>query len=125
MFDKIIAESCIIKSTIRHSGILTQSYTPKGKVFIQRGKDLRAIKKIIGTGGYLSGAENAEIFIEKESLESEQSIPLIPEYKEFYTDSEYLFPILGNIVHDYPNEAVALATNNLVKIKSPKIGKKR
>ncbi|HEY9072156.1 MAG TPA: glutamate mutase L, partial [Candidatus Ozemobacteraceae bacterium] len=53
LLDRLIATTCVALSIARHAGTIEESWTPGGKVFLQRGKDLRRIRTIIGSGGYL------------------------------------------------------------------------
>ncbi|MCX8160381.1 MAG: methylaspartate mutase accessory protein GlmL [Candidatus Saccharicenans sp.] len=118
LFDRLLAETCVYYSALRHIGGWKETYTPQGKVYVQTGKDLRRVRAVIGSGGFLSAASADEImrFPLKKLRTYGQERKLLPEKPEFYADRLYLFSLLGNLVEKYPAEAAALAVNSLEKI---------
>ncbi|MHC4873796.1 MAG: glutamate mutase L [Planctomycetota bacterium] len=114
--DIILASGCVTAAAIRHAGVKKEVYTANGKVWLKKGKDLTGVKKIIGSGGFLSRMSNftaAEYFSAGQSREEE--INLLPADSEYYRDSEYIFPLLANIAFQYSKEAVILALELLSK----------
>lgn len=110
-FDSVLAELCFILAERRHAGTLRTVYTPHGPVSVQTGRDLRKVQRIVGTGGLLSGKftprsyELDRITAVNEGLPSREVL-LLSESADYYRDVEYLIPILGTIVPDYPKQAV-------------------
>ena len=51
---RLLAEACLCHALLRHAGTVEEAYTPKGKMRVQRGKDLRRVRRIIASGGFLS-----------------------------------------------------------------------
>lgn len=86
----------------RHAGFISDLYTPSGKKQIVKGKDLTAVKWVIGTGGALTRVEGGE-----EILRSVCTGPgkylLPPPSVNILLDSNYLFSALGTICLDYPD----------------------
>lgn len=118
LFDRLLAEACVYFSALRHIGGWKETFTPQGKVYVQTGKDLRRVKAIIGSGGYLSQERSAEVMrrpLEKLKFYGDER-KLTPEKPEFYRDRDYLFPLLGNLVEKYPKEAVSAALASLEKL---------
>ncbi|HRD01908.1 MAG TPA: methylaspartate mutase accessory protein GlmL [Candidatus Saccharicenans sp.] len=111
IFDRVLAEACVYYAALRHIGGWRQIYTPQGKIYVQTGKDLRRVKAIIGTGGFLSEEKTAAVMsIPLEKLKHYgEEIKLLPERPAFYHDRHYLFPLLGNLIEKYPQEATSLA----------------
>ncbi len=113
--DRILAETCVYYSAMRHIGGWREAYTPQGKVYVQTGKDLRRVGAVIGTGGYLSRSEEQDVLrLPFEELRRcGDEIKLGPASPRYFRDREYLFPLLGNLVEDLPTEAAALALASL------------
>jgi len=86
----------------RHAGVISDLYTPSGKKQIVKGKDLSAVKWVVGTGGALTRVEGGE-----EILRSVCTGPgkyLLPKPSaRVLLDANYLFSALGTICHDYPD----------------------
>jgi len=114
-YDALLAYACVHFAAIRHAGTLEKVYTPEGAVYLQKGKDLRKVKKVIGTGGYLSRnlRKNSPMISAMVKNAATEANVLLPENPQYFIDKEYLVPLLGNLVFDYKNEAVKLCLENL------------
>ena len=117
IYDDMMASACIRAAAHRHAGTLSRVYTPDGWFHVQRGKDLRRITRLIGTGGYLSRVQNAALLLEacKPCIDKEESL-LLPEKPECYADEGYLIPLLANFVPDYPEVAARTVVHGLRKL---------
>jgi len=117
-FDKLMAAACVRAAAIRHAGVLSKVYTSQGGFLVQRGKDLRRVTRLIGTGGYLSRIESAGPILEACAPESADvdSRPLLPVSPEAFADEGYLIPLLANLVGDFPLEAARTAVGGLRKL---------
>ncbi|MCX7885990.1 MAG: glutamate mutase L [Verrucomicrobiae bacterium] len=115
LLDDIMAEACVYHAARRHAGLWRETYTPQGRIYIQSGKDLRRVQRIIGSGGYLAGCTGDGIMRRafRRLRETGPEIVLAPENPAFYADAQGLFPLLGNLVSVYPEAAVALALESL------------
>jgi uncharacterized protein (TIGR01319 family) len=120
LFDELLAREAAVLAALRHAGRIEESYTPAGKIYLQSGKDLRDYGRMILTGGFLSrdgrGALINQAFGECRGPDGAGRIPLIPERFRCFRDGPYLFPLLGNLVGEYPEEAVSSALENLVEV---------
>jgi len=87
----------------RHAGIIMDSYTPTGRKQTVRGKDLTAVKWVIGTGGALTRIEGG-----KEILRSICTGPgkyLLPSPDAaILIDRDYRFSAFGTLAQDYPEQ---------------------
>lgn len=117
LFDGLLCEAAASLAALRHSGSIEASYFPAGKVYLQQGKDLRSCARLVGTGGFLSRFDCGEIlrraFRRAGRSTGEEKIPLVPENFRYYRDSRYLFPLLGSLAGEFPEEAVTCALENL------------
>lgn len=124
--DDILATICAAESIARHGGSLTPTFTPGGLMWIQQGKDLRRVHRIIGSGGRL--AKPGSITIIRSALEdyfpaekerSKSSWPrterLMPNFNElvYERDGEYIIPLAANLALIHPEVAKALVINSL------------
>jgi len=118
MFDRYLAGACVYHALMRHAGTIEEVYTTKGRVWAQSGKDLRQVRRIIGTGGYLAAcSRNSDsVIIPKQPLQQNEKVPLLPEKFDYYADPEYILPLLGNLAEKFPLQAALTAVNSLVKM---------
>ncbi len=87
----------------RHAGIISDFYTPSGKKQIVKGKDLTAIKWVIGTGGALTLVDGGEEILR--SVCTGAGKYLLPSSEAYIIlDKEYRFSALGTLAQVYPKE---------------------
>lgn len=87
----------------RHAGIISDFYTPSGKKQIVKGKDLTAIKWVIGTGGALTLVDGGEEILR--SICTGAGKYLLPSSEaRILLDEDYLFSALGALAQVYPEE---------------------
>lgn len=115
ILDDLMAEACVYHAARRHIGTFRETYTPQGRVYVQSGKDLRRVGRVIGSGGYLAGCRDNGILRRafRRLRETGPEIVLAPENPVFYADAAGLFPLLGNLASVYPEAAVTLALESL------------
>ncbi len=85
---------------------------------VQRGKDLRKVARVIGTGGYLARCADGEWFARARALlvpEPEEQF-LLPEAPEVYADRAHVAPLLGSLAAEFPRQAARLLVQNLERI---------
>lgn len=114
-FDRVLASACIHHAILRHAGTWRRCFTAAGETFLQSGKDLRHVRTVIGSGGYLSAVAD---FSPSEAIlpgdpDRTELIPLIPSRFIYHRDCGYLWPLLGNLVGRWSPEAVACALAQL------------
>ena len=94
----------------RHAAVVQDLFTPAGRKQVIKGKDLSAVKWVIGTGGALTKVDGG-----REILSSICTGPgkyLMPSKSaQVLIDSDYLFSALGTISVDYPE----LVKNTFIK----------
>ncbi len=93
-------------SARRHAAIVTDLYTPSGRKQVVKGKDLTAVKWVVGTGGALTRVEGGEEILKQicrgagKYLLPQPGTPII-------LDKMYRFSALGTIAQRYPEEVKA------------------
>ena len=117
-YDRYLASACIYHSILRHCGTIEEVYTCNGRVWAQVGKDLRKVTRIVGTGGYLAamGRNGEQIVIPNKPVQMTEKMPLLPQKFEYYSDSSYIWPLLGNLAEKYPVQCANTAVNVLMKM---------
>ncbi len=110
-FDALLAAACVRASSLRHAGTVQRVYTPQGGFDVQRGKDLRRVAKLVGSGGYLAGLTGAAVLLEAcaPGAADPDVRRLVPGSPACYADSDYLIPLLGNLAADFPDAAARAA----------------
>jgi uncharacterized protein (TIGR01319 family) len=113
--DDLLAEACVHHALLRHAGTVEEAFTPAGKVRVQRGRDLRAVRTIVASGGYLGRRGSVQPV--HDALEAARGCVeertgaafLLPVHPRILTDSLSLFPLLGSICQAFPRAAAELA----------------
>jgi uncharacterized protein (TIGR01319 family) len=90
----------------RHAGVVTDLYTPTGKRQIVKGKDLTAVKWVVGTGGALTRVPGGEAILRAICLGPGKYL-LPPPDVRVLIDRDYRFSALGTLAQAYPEEVKA------------------
>jgi uncharacterized protein (TIGR01319 family) len=118
--DALLAGACVRAAALRHAGRQSRLATPQGVFLVQRGRNLGRLRRLVGSGGYLSRCRDAAVLGQAclGPAEDPEDQPLLPASPELYADALYLFPLLGNLVADHPAEAARTAVRETVKMES-------
>ncbi|MCE5285819.1 MAG: glutamate mutase L [Pelosinus sp.] len=92
----------------RHAGRLETVYTLHGTAFVQEGKDLTAVKTVIGTGGVIINHEQPEEILKGIVFDEMTPTILKPERPEFFIDSTYIMAAMGLLAEEYPEVSVRM-----------------
>ncbi len=117
--DRLFARACMAQAMFRHAGRIREVFTASGKVFVRHGKDIRKVDRLIGTGGFLANCATGAIYRNlglEAHCEGDEQI-LLPGAMMCFRDKNYIIPILGAIVADYPEQAAQMALDNLEQLK--------
>lgn len=87
----------------RHAGVVSDLYTPTGKKQIVKGKDLTAVKWVIGTGGALTRVEGGDAILRRICTGPGKYLLPRPE-ATLLMDQDYRFSALGTLAQAYPEE---------------------
>jgi len=117
-FDRELANICIGLSAARHVGLRKRIFTTQGESFLQHGKDLTEVKKMIGSGGFLANFQNFRVdknLFTTFANNDHEEIKLLPQNIEYYRDKDYIIPLLANLVHAYPEPAAKTVIQTIIK----------
>jgi uncharacterized protein (TIGR01319 family) len=114
-FDRLLAAACVRAAALRHAGLLQRVFTPQGGFLVQRGKDLRQVRRLVGSGGYLAVSAGPDLLLEAcaPGADDPDTRHLVPDAPACYADAEYLLPLLGNLTADFPAAAARAAVAGL------------
>jgi uncharacterized protein (TIGR01319 family) len=87
----------------RHAGVVADLYTPTGKKQIVKGKDLTAVKWVIGTGGALTRIEGGKAILHTVCSGAGKYLLPQPEVR-ILMDKDYRFSALGTLAQAYPDD---------------------
>ena len=114
--DFALAALAVETATMRHCGSLEEVYTATGQAFLQMGKDLRKVKKVIMTGGALIHADRKSELAQFALYSDKQPQSLRPERAELLFDKQYIIAAMGLLGAYFPKAALRILKNELVTI---------
>lgn len=101
-----LAEHAVDVGIRRHVGTISDLFTPTGKKQIVRGKDLTAVRWIVGTGGALTRIPGGDEILRGIRLGAGARLMPPPE-AEVLIDRDYRFSALGTLAQAYHDEVGA------------------
>lgn len=93
--DYALASMAVKVGMTRHAGFIEKVYTPVGETFLQTGKDLTKVKKVIITGGSLIHAENVKEIASHVLYDLSEPMSLKPQDAEILVDKSYILSAMG------------------------------
>ncbi len=114
--DRVLARSAVQVAVARHAGTLETIYTASGPALVQRGKDLRAVQRVIGTGGVLAYGSDARSILRGALFDPADPHSLRPRAPELLLDDNYILFAAGLLSRIDPAAAVALAKTHLTTL---------
>ena len=115
MLDKALASLAIETAVTRHAGHLEQYFTPMGITYMQLGKDLTQVKKVIVTGGALIRTEKTAEIAAYSLYNEMQALSLKPKKADILVDRKYILAAMGLLSTNYPEVALRIMKKELIK----------
>lgn len=111
--DRLLSEECARLAARRHAGNRSSAYCG-GAQIIQKGKNLRGVTHIVGTGGPIVNSE-APVSILKTVLVEKRVEPdvLLPEKAKFMLDQQYILYAMGLLSKFEPTCALKILREEL------------
>jgi len=110
-----MGRACTRLATERHVGQLETVFTLCGDVFVQTGKDLTAVKIVIGTGGVIVNHKEPESILKGTMYDTSTPQMLKPESPEFWIDEKYIMASMGLLGEEYPEVAIRMMKKYIVR----------
>ena len=114
--DYALASAAIDTAVGRHAGQIEEVYTLMGAGFVQTGKDLTNIRRIVVTGGSLIHTKRAEEIAAHALLSAESPNSLRPQHARVLVDRSYILASMGLLSEVYPETALHIMKNALVDL---------
>lgn len=106
---------CTRLATERHVGQIETVFTLNGQAFIQKGKDLTAVRTVIGTGGVIVNHKEPERILEGTAYDESTPHMLKPKSPEFWIDEKYIMASMGLLGGEYPDVAIRMMKKYIVR----------
>ncbi|MCL2350457.1 MAG: methylaspartate mutase accessory protein GlmL [Defluviitaleaceae bacterium] len=114
--DASFAAWAVRLSAARHVGHVEKVFTPAGEMLSQEGKDLTAVKYIIGTGGAIINAANPAVIL-KEAIYSGRDLNLLkPTEAKILLDKQNALAAMGLLSRRDPQLAAQLMEEHFIEL---------
>jgi uncharacterized protein (TIGR01319 family) len=114
--DAALARTAVEIATSRHAGAIEQVHLADGDATLLRGKDLRDVGIVIGTGGIFAHGRMPRYVLEGARYSARDPLSLRPRDPKLLVDSQYIFYAMGLLASIAPAAAVQLLKNSLVGV---------
>lgn len=111
--DFALSAKAVEISTIRHCGTKEKIYTSNGIAYLQKGKDLTHVKKIILTGGSLINLPCINNILEYACFNEKRQESMRPKNAEILVDKKYILQAMGLLSKSYPKIAIRIMKKEL------------
>jgi uncharacterized protein (TIGR01319 family) len=118
MVDIGLATAAVDLAMKRHAGTIEEMYLPSGKVLVQRGKDLREVKCVIGTGGIFAYGRLPGWILNAACFNESRPESLRPVQPETFIDDRYIMFAIGLLAEKYPGKALRIMKKSLKKVEN-------
>lgn len=112
--DFALASAAVKTGTARHAGRIEKVYTPVGEAYLQEGKDLSQIRRIVVTGGSLIHAERVKEIASSALFCAAEPYSLRPLEAEILLDKEYILSAMGLLCQHEPDIALKIMKKELL-----------
>lgn len=111
--DITLASMAVKEAVSRHSGKIETVYTPMGVAYVQIGKDLSKIKRIVGTGGPVVNSSQPRDILRHVLFDQKEPAVLKPLDAEVLVDKKYILAAMGLLCEIYPETALRIMKKEL------------
>lgn len=111
--DFALAAKAVEIATIRHCGKREKIYTSNGVAYLQKGKDLTHVKKIILTGGSLINLPYIDNILEYACFNENRQESMRPKNAKVLVDKKYILQAMGLLARLYPKIAIRIMKKEL------------
>ena len=116
LLDFGLASMAVKLAVQRHAGRINTAYTAFGKVFVQTGKELGRVCRMIGTGGPLINSVNPTGILREAMFDKACPEILKPRKAEYMLDKKYILAAMGLLGMRFPEIAVRIMKKELEMI---------
>ena len=113
--DFALASGAVETAVARHAGTMEETYTLMGLTYVQTGKNLTHVKKIIVTGGSLIHTADTDKIARFAQYSPAQPMSLRPRAADVWVDRTYILAAMGLLSAHYPDAALRIMKKELEK----------
>ena len=111
--DFALASLAIEEAVTRHAGTVYETYTMMGQTFVQEGKNLTRVKKIVVTGGSLIHTARTGEIASHALYSPSRPESLRPREAEILVDRKYILAAMGLLSTHHPGAALRIMKKEL------------
>ncbi len=111
--DYALGSMAVETAVARHAGFMEETYTLMGLTYVQSGKDLRAVKQVIVTGGCLIHTARTKDIAVHALASPAAPMSLRPLKAEVRVDRKYILAAMGLLSEAYPKIALHIMKKEL------------
>ncbi len=111
--DYALGSMAVETAVARHAGFMEETYTLMGLTYVQSGKDLRAVKQVIVTGGCLIHTARTKDIAAHALASPAAPMSLRPLKAEVRVDRKYILAAMGLLSEAYPKIALHIMKKEL------------
>lgn len=112
--DAALGRAAVAIAAERHAGTVREVFTPTGTVQVQEGKDLSAVRTVIGVGGVLAKGADPRFVLEGALVSPDRPFSLRPQKASLLVDRGYVLYGVGLLAATAPGAALRAARQNLI-----------
>jgi len=116
LLDNALASQAVRLAVERHAGRISSAFTAFGEVFVQTGKNLGRVRKVIGTGGPVINGTDQEKILHEALFDKNHPEVLKPVRAEILLDRKYIMAAMGLLGLKYPDTALKIMKRELEMI---------
>ena len=106
--DYAVASMAVQTAVTRHAGTLEETYTMLGQTFVQSGKDLCEVRKVVVTGGSLIHSQRARQIARFACYDPASPMSLRPKKADIILDKHYILAAMGLLSQREPEIALQI-----------------
>ena len=111
--DYALGSMAVETAVARHAGFMEETYTLMGLTYVQSGKDLRAVKQVVVTGGCLIHTARTKGIAAHALASSAAPMSLRPLKAQIRVDRRYILAAMGLLSEVYPQTALHIMKKEL------------
>ena len=112
-FDYALASCAVEEAVTRHAGTIEETYTMMGQTFVQEGKNLTKVKRIVVTGGSLIHTKRTAEIAAHALFSTQQPASLRPRKADVLVDRTYILAAMGLLSSYHPQTALRIMKKEL------------
>jgi len=111
-FVNLLAREAVRVALARHAGRIESSYGPGGRKPVARGRDLTAVRWLVGTGGVLTRLGEGKDILEGAIAAADPRL-LYPRAARVLIDTDYIMAAAGVMARSHPGAALKILLSSL------------